>query len=95
MIVLIKSAPDMPEGKRGVRIARDLFADIVLLQNGTYFLRERALEDLGFVGTAYVLEEDRRLRGLQAAGEQRNIKEVDYDGLVDLMTGADKVIGMF
>jgi sulfur relay protein TusB/DsrH len=95
MIVIIKSAPDTPEGKRGVRIARDMFSDIVLLQNGTYFLKEQALEDLGFVRTAYVLEDDRRLRGLKAAAENKNIRDIDYDGLVDLLTGADKVVGMF
>jgi sulfur relay protein TusB/DsrH len=95
MIVMIKSAPDTPEGRRGVKIARDMLADIVLLQNGTYFLKGQALEDLGFVRTAYVLEDDRRLRGLKVADENENIKAVDYGGLVDLMSGADKVIGMF
>jgi sulfur relay protein TusB/DsrH len=95
MIVLIKSAPDTPDGKRAVRIARDISADIVLLQNGTYFLKEQELEDMGFAGTAYVLEEDRRLRGLRVTGEDTNIKTVDYDGLVELMTGADKVFGLF
>jgi sulfur relay protein TusB/DsrH len=95
MIVIIRNAPDTPEGKRGVKLARDMSADIVLLQNGVFFLKEQALEDLGFVRTAYVLEDDRRLRGLKAADENKNIKGIDYDGLVDLMTGTDKVVGMF
>jgi len=95
MIVIVKSAPDTPEGKRGVKIARDMSADIVLLQNGVYFLKEQALEDLGFVRTAYVLEDDRRLRGLKSADEKKNIKDIDYGGLVDLMTETDKVVGMF
>jgi sulfur relay protein TusB/DsrH len=95
MIVIVKSAPDTPEGKRGVKIARDMSADIVLLQNGVYFLKEQALEDLGFVNTAYVLEDDRRLRGLKGTDEKKNIRDIDYGGLVDLMTETDKVVGMF
>ncbi len=95
MLVIIRNAPDTPEGKRGVKIARDMTADIVLMQNGVYFLKEQALGDLGFVGTAYVLEEDRRLRGLMSADGNKNIMDIDYDGLVDLMTETDKVVGMF
>ncbi len=95
MIVIVKSAPDTPEGKRGVKSARDMSADIVLLQNGVYFLNARALEDLGFVNTAYVLEDDRRLRGLNGANKNMNIRDIDYDGLVDLLTETDKVVGMF
>ncbi len=96
MLVIIKSAPDTPEGKKGVRLACDMHADIVLLQNGIYFIKKDQLEDLGFVRTAYVLEDDRRLRGLTDDDAYRkNIKNIDYDGLVDLMDGSDKVIGMF
>lgn len=95
MIVMIKSAPDTPEGKRGVKLARDMSADIVLLQNGVYFLRERRLEDLGFCLKAYVLEDDRRLRGLKADETIKNIKDITYGGLVELLAGSDKAIGMF
>jgi sulfur relay protein TusB/DsrH len=95
MLVIIRNAPDTPEGKRGVKIARDMSADIVLLQNGVYFLKEQALEDLGFVRTAYVLEDDVRLRGLKDTGENKNIRGVNYDGLIDLMTESDKVMGIF
>jgi sulfur relay protein TusB/DsrH len=95
MIVLIKSAPDTPEGQRGVKIARDISADIVLLQNGVYFLQGQRLEDLGFYSVTYVLEDDRRLRGLKPADADKNIKDISYDGLVDLMADSDKVIGMF
>jgi sulfur relay protein TusB/DsrH len=95
MIVIIKGAPDTPEGQRGVKIARDTYADIVLLQNGVHFLQGQKLEDLGFVRTAYVLEDDRRLRGLKGASENKNIKYIDYSGLVELMTETDKVVGMF
>ena len=95
MLVIIKNAPDTPEGKRGVKLARDMSADLVLLQNGVYFLQEECLEDRGFYGTAHVLEDDRRLRGLRVNAEMRNIKDISYDSLIDLMTGSDKVIGMF
>ena len=95
MIVIIKSAPDTPEGKRGLKVARDMSADIVFLQNGVYFLGEQAPENLGFVRTAYVLADDRLLRGLKGADENKNIKDIDYCGLVDLMIETDKVVGMF
>lgn len=94
MLIIIRSSPDTEEGRRGVKLARDLSADIVLLQNGVYFIQEQRLQDSGFYKTVYVLEEDRRLRGLKA-DEDRNINDVSYDGLVDLMAGTDKVIGMF
>ena len=95
MIVIIKSSPDTPEGKRGVKIARDMAADVVLLQNGVYFLNARELEDLGFAGTAYILEDDMRLRGLKGTDGIRNTKKIDYDGLIDLIVKNDKVTGMF
>lgn len=95
MLVIIRNAPDTPEGKRGVKLARDMSSDIVLLQNGVYFSQEQKLEELGFYRTAYVLEDDRRLRGLKANDANKNIKGVNYDSLVDLMAESDKVIGMF
>ncbi len=95
MIAIIKSSPDTPEGKRGVKFGRNLSADIVLLQNGVYFLQEQRLEDLGFCRTAYVLEDDRKLRGLKTDDATKNIKDITYDSLIDLMTESDKVIGMF
>lgn len=95
MIVIIRNAPDTSEGKRGIKLARDTSADIVLLQNGVYFMQEKKLKDLGFVGTAYVLEDDKRLRGLKDYGEHNKIIDISYDGLVDLMAETDKVIGMF
>ncbi len=95
MLVIIRSAPDTPEGKRGVKIARDMAANIVLVQNGVYFTQKERLEDLGFFKTAYLLEDDKRLRGLKDAGENRNITDITYDGLIDLLTGSDKVVGMF
>jgi sulfur relay protein TusB/DsrH len=95
MLVIIKSDPGTPEGRRGVKVARDMFADIVLLQNGVYFLQGQRLEDLGFYRATYVLEDDRRLRGLKLAGADKNIKDISYDGLVDLMVESDKVTGMF
>lgn len=95
MLVIIRSAPDTTDGRRGVKIARDTAANVVLLQNGVYFMQKSHLEDLGFVGTAYVLSDDRRLRGLSDVNSGARIKEISYDGLTELMTGTDKVLGMF
>jgi sulfur relay protein TusB/DsrH len=95
MIVFIKSGPDTPEGKRGVRLSCEMHADIVLLQNGVYFIEGQNLEDSGFAGAAYVLGDDKELRGIRGCGEYRDVKIIHYDSLVDLMTESDKVIGMF
>ena len=80
MIVIVKSSPDTPEGKRGVKLARDMAADIALIQNGVYFAQKEMLE--GFCGTAYVLGDDTRLRGLNRDEIDKAIRNIDYDGLV-------------
>lgn len=95
MLVIIKSAPDTPEGKRGVKLACDMSADIVLMQNGVYFSRGQNLRDAGFTGKAYVLEDDRLLRGLNAVNESKNMQDINYDNLVDVMTENSSVVGMF
>jgi len=93
MLVIVKSAPDTADGERGVGLARDMAADLVLLQNGIYFARKERLE--AFCGTVYVLDKDKQLRGIKDTEIGKNIKSIDYDNLVDLMTENDKVVGMF
>ncbi|HTZ17197.1 MAG TPA: DsrH/TusB family sulfur metabolism protein [Dissulfurispiraceae bacterium] len=92
MLVIVKSGPDTAEGNRGVSLARDMAADIVFLQNGVYFALGGKLD--GFCGTAYVLDEDSRLRGISDEALNAGILRLDYDRLVDIMAGADKVVGM-
>ncbi len=91
MLVIIKSAPDTQEARRAVKLARDMAADIVLLQNAVYLARPERLE--GFCGTAYVLEEDLRLRGVEDL--EAGVKTIDYDELVGLLAGEDEVLGLF
>lgn len=93
MLVIIKSAPDTTDGRRGVKLARDMAADIVLIQNGVYFAQKERLE--GFCGTAYVLDEDSRLRGLKGEEIEKAIKQINHDSLVDLMANNNKVVGLF
>jgi sulfur relay protein TusB/DsrH len=93
MLVIIKNAPDTPDGKQGMTLARDMCADLVCLQNGVYFAQGKRLE--GFGGNVYVLDEDLRLRGLSDSAIGKDIKKVDYDVLVDLMVASEKVVGMF
>jgi len=95
MLTIIKSAPETPEGRRGVKLATYMSADIVLLQNGVYFMQGQKLGDAGFTGKTYVLEDDRLLRGLKADNDDKTIQDINYDGLVDLMVEHDNVIGMF
>lgn len=93
MFVIIKSGPDTQDGKRGIKLARDMTADICLIQNAVYFAQKERLE--GFCGTVYILDKDASLRGLKDNELERGIKKIDYDALVELMTEEDKVIGMF
>jgi sulfur relay protein TusB/DsrH len=91
MLVIVRSGPETEEGRRGVKLARDMAADLVLVQNGVYFAGRDRLE--GFCGAAYALESDMALRGV---GEvEKGVKAVGYDGLVGLMAEEDKVVGMF
>jgi|Deesub1362A_J573_1020465.scaffolds.fasta_scaffold00045_16 sulfur relay protein TusB/DsrH len=91
MLVIIKNAPGTQEAKRAVKLARDMAADIVLVQNGVYLAERDRLE--GFCGTAYALDEDIRLRGITDIDKE--IKTIGYDELIDLMAEDEKVIGMF
>ncbi len=93
MLVIIKSAPDTPEGKRAVALARNAGADICLIQNGVYFAQGERLK--GFGGASYLIEEDARLRGLKSGELYENIRKIDYEGLVDLLSENDKVTGAF
>jgi sulfur relay protein TusB/DsrH len=93
MLVIIKSAPDTTEGKRAVALAKDSEADICLIQNGVYFTQGGRLRD--FRGVSYLIEEDARLRGLKDSELHENTKKIDYEALVDLLSGSDKTIGAF
>ncbi len=93
MLVIIRSAPNTTEGKRGVTLAERMGADIVLLQNGAYFAQKDNLEN--FSGSAFVLADDKKLRGLAAGDLEERVKNIDYGGLIDLMARSDKVLGMF
>jgi sulfur relay protein TusB/DsrH len=92
MLVIIKSGPDTTEGKRGVKTAGDMAADIALLQNAVYFAQKDRMG--GFCGTIHVLAEDCRLRGLGETDIEGGIKQIGYDELVDLMVKDEKVIGV-
>ena len=93
MIVMIKSAPDTTDGATGVTLAKQGGADIVLLQNGVYFAQKERLG--AFSGAVYILDDDKRLRGLKDSEMDGRVKKIDYDKLTDIITGGKKVVGMF
>lgn len=93
MLIVVKSSPDTPEGKRGIKLATVMTANVALIQNGVYFTQKDRLN--GFRGIIYALEDDIRLRGLRDEEIGKDIKKIDYDGLVELMIKEDKVIGTF
>ncbi len=93
MLLIIKSAPDTAEGKRAIKLANNMSANICLMQSAVYFSQRERLK--GFSGTVYVIDEDRKLRGLKDEEIAPEIKKIDYDGLVELMAEKKKVIGIF
>jgi sulfur relay protein TusB/DsrH len=93
MIVMIKSAPDTTDGAIGLTIAKQGGADLVLMQNGVYYAQKDRLGD--FSGSVYVLDDDKRLRGLRDSEMDARAKTIDYDTLTDILTGSVKVVGMF
>ena len=94
MIVVVKSGPDTTDGRRGVTFARDAGAALVLIQNAVVFAYAGLTGGAG-PGPTYALEDDLRLRGLRAEDIARDIERIDYSRLVDLLAGADRVIGAF
>ncbi|MEK6744381.1 MAG: DsrH/TusB family sulfur metabolism protein [Nitrospirota bacterium] len=93
MLVMIKSAPDTTDGALGLTLAKESGADLILLQNGVYFGQK---ERLGAVsGAVYVLDDDKRLRGLKDSEMDDRVTIIDYDKMTDIITGGEKVAGMF
>lgn len=93
MLLIIKSSPDTPDGKRGIKLARDTASDVCLMQSAVYFAQKDRLE--GFCGKVYILDEDAKLRGLRDEEIEKDIRKIDYDKFVELMAGEDKVVGIF
>ncbi|MBI5741217.1 MAG: hypothetical protein HZA16_10915 [Nitrospirae bacterium] len=93
MFVIVKSGPDTQDGKRGIKLARDMSADICLIQNAVYFAQKERLD--GFCGKVYLLDKDATLRGIRDDELETGTKKIDYDGLVEIMADEDKIVGMF
>ena len=87
MLFLITSAPDTPEFKTAFQMARDVSADICLLQNAVYAAQIPDNQNV------YVLRDDMQLRGI--SDSEITGTPINYGMLVDLMTGSDKVVGLF
>jgi len=93
MVVIIKSAPDTNDGVLGLTLAKDGRADVILLQDGVFFAQKERLGS--FSGVVYVLDDDKKLRGLKDAELDERVKVIDYDKMTDIITSDEKVTGMF
>jgi sulfur relay protein TusB/DsrH len=93
MVVIIKSAPDTNDGALGLTLAKEGRADLILLQNGVLFAQKERLRS--FPGAVYVLDDDKKLRGLKDTELDELVKVIDYDKMTDIITSGEKVIGMF
>lgn len=87
MLFLISSASDTKEFKTAYKLAKDMNAEICFFQNAVY--ASRNLKD----SSIYVLRDEMQLRGINENEVPGKI--IDYGQLIDLMTGADKVVGLF
>jgi len=87
MLFLISSAPDTKEFKTAYKMAKDMNADVCLLQSAVY--ASRSLND----SSLRVMLDDLQLRGIRE--DEITGKPIDYGGLMDLMASSDKVVGMF
>ena len=90
MLIIIKSSPDTPEARQALDLAKSMNAGICLVQNGVYLAAKEKINDIS--GSVCALSEDLKLRGLQPAV---NVKSIDYEELIDIMNGSEKVMGMF
>jgi sulfur relay protein TusB/DsrH len=93
MVVIIKSAPDTNDGALGLTLAKEGRADLILLQNGVYFAQKERLGS--FPGAVFVLDDDKKLRGLKDSELDERVKVIDYDNMTDIITSGDTVTGMF
>jgi sulfur relay protein TusB/DsrH len=87
MLFLISSSPDTKEYKTAFRMAKDMNAEICLLQNAVYAASDADNQ------AHYALSDDIALRGIDK--NTVTAKAIDYKQLVDLMIDADKVVGIF
>jgi sulfur relay protein TusB/DsrH len=93
MVVIIKSAPDTNDGALGLTLAKNGRAGLILLQNGVFFAQKDRLGS--FSDVVYVLDDDKKLRGLKDSELDERVKVIDYDKLTDIITSDEKVTGMF
>lgn len=87
MLFLISSAPDTQEFKSAYRLAKDMNAQVCLLQNAVYASKDLKDEHL------YALRDEIKLRGI--VEDEISGRVIDYNQLIDLMVEADRVVGLF
>jgi len=87
MLFLFSSAPDTKEFQTAYKMAQDMNAEICLLQNAVYAAGNKDNH------AHYALSDDLALRGIDKSTV--TAKVIDYSQLIDIMTGTDKVVGLF
>jgi sulfur relay protein TusB/DsrH len=87
MLFLFSSAPDTKEFKTAYKLAKDINAEICLLQNAVYAAGNADNQ------AHYALNDDLALRGIDKSTVTARV--IDYSQLIDIMTGTDKVVGLF
>jgi sulfur relay protein TusB/DsrH len=87
MLVIIKSGPRNAETRKRLELARDLAADILLLEDGVQLASGGSLQE--FCGTAHALDEDIRLRGLKDV--DKGVRVISRGQLEELLSKEEKI----
>jgi sulfur relay protein TusB/DsrH len=93
VFVIIKSPPGSEGAARGIRLAREEAADLLLIGDGVRLARKDMLE--GFCGAAFAHSADLRLRGVGEAELEKGVRAVSCEEFVELLAGAEKIAGPF
>jgi len=93
MLVIIKSPPGSPGAQRGIDLAREEAADILLMEAAAALARKGALE--GYCGTAFVLRDDLLRTGMREDEWEQSVKALSGEELSELIGQQEKVQGPF
>lgn len=93
MFVIIKSPPDSEGARKGLKLAKDRAADVLLISDGVNLARKGMLE--GYCGTAFVLDSDLAQRGITGKDLEKGVKSVSPAEFVDLVVRSEEVVGPF
>lgn len=92
-LVVVISPPGSAKGEHGVRLAKELAADIVLTGEAAGYALKGRLE--GFCGTVYVIEEEGKPPGLKDEDMEKGVKRLSGGEFGEMLERGARVAGVF